>query len=101
MVQIITKTGAHVNLKELLEFNKDLIKFKKTLDNYFEEINQSVKQLEQGWKDEKLLEYKEQFQHYTDILKPLGEELETSRIFMETHWVPKIEKHLNMKPKSN
>lgn len=97
MAKITTKTGAYVNLKELLTFNEELIKFKQALDDYFDKINKSVKELERGWQDEKLEEYKEEFNKYTKLLKPLGEELETSKKFMEEHWVPKIEKHLKMK----
>ncbi len=99
MAKIKTKTGAHVNLIDLVSFNDELIKFKKAMDNYFEKINSSVKDLEKGWQDEKLVEYKTEFKKYTDLLKPLGEELENSKKFMETHWIPKIKKHLELKRK--
>lgn len=99
MAKIKTNTGSHINLKELLSFNEELIKFKQALDDYFDNINSSVKELEREWGDEKLLEYKEEFDKYTKLLKPLGEELETSKKFMEDHWIPRIEKYLNTKRK--
>lgn len=97
MAKIKTKTGAHVNLKELVHFNQELIKFKQSLDNYFDKINISVRELEREWQDEKLEEYKGDFNKYTKLLKPLGEELENYKKFMEEYWIPKIEKHLIMK----
>jgi uncharacterized protein YukE len=97
MAKIQTRTGAHVNLSELLSFNEELIKFKRALDNYLIEINASVKELEKGWQDEKLDEYKTEFNKYTQILTPLGEELERSKKHMEENWIPKIKKHLEMK----
>ncbi len=97
MTKIKTKTGAHVNLSELLSFNEELIKFKRALDGYLIEINSSVKELEKGWQDEKLTEYKTEFNKYTELLKPLGEELERSKKHMEEHWIPKIRKHLELK----
>jgi len=99
MAKIKTKTGAHVNLTDLVTFNDELIEFKKAMDNYFVKIESSVKELERGWQDEKLIEYKTEFKKYTDLLKPLGEELENSKKFMETHWIPKIKKHLDLKRK--
>lgn len=97
MAKIKTQTGAHVNLTDLLSFNAELIEFKKALDGYLEQINSSIQELEKGWQDEKLEEYKSEFKKYTELLKPLGEELESSKKFMETHWIPKIEKHINLK----
>jgi hypothetical protein len=97
MTKILTKTGAHVNLIDLVAFNQDIIKFKKALDNYFEKIESSIKDLEKGWQDEKLHEYKTEFKKYIDLLKPLGEELENSKRFMEEHWIPKIQRHLDLK----
>ena len=99
MAKIKTNTGAHVNLTDLVTFIDELIKFKKAIDNYFEKIESSVKELEKGWQDEKLIEYKTEFRKYTNLLKPLGEELENSKKFMEDHWIPKIKKHLELKRK--
>ncbi len=96
---IKTKTGAHVNLSELIEFNKDLVRFKQALSGYLEGIDQAVKTLENGWQDQKIEEYKSEFKKYTELLKPLGEELESYAKFSEQHWIPLIKKHLDMKRK--
>ena len=42
---IKTKTGAHVNLTELIQFNQDLNKFKKALIDYLEGIDLAMKTL--------------------------------------------------------
>lgn len=97
MAKIKTKTGAHVNLTDLLTFNVELIQFKKALDGYFDQIEASIRELEKGWQDEKLVEYKTKFNKYTELLKPLGEELENTKKFMETHWIPIIKKYLELK----
>ena len=96
---IKTRTGAHVNLHELIEFNKDLEKFSKTLETLFDEVQRSVRELEQGWKDRKLDEFKADFNNYTKKLDPLAKELRSYADFSEKNWIPFIEKHLQMKRK--
>lgn len=92
-----TNTGAHVKLSELIQFNQDLIKFKKALNECSTNIEAAIKTLERGWRDEKLVEYKKDFEKYTKLLEPLANELERYEKFMEAHWIPRIKKHLEMK----
>jgi hypothetical protein len=96
---IKTRTGAHVNLDELIAFNQDLIKFSSTLESIFEGVEQSVRELEKGWQDVKLEEFKTDFNTYTKKLEPLAQEIRSYSKFSEQHWIPLIEKHLNMKRK--
>jgi uncharacterized protein YukE len=96
---IKTRTGAHVNLEELIQFNKDLDKFSKTLKTLFDEVDRSVKELEKGWRDRKLEEFKTDFNKYTTKLEPLAEELKSYADFSEKNWIPLIEKHLQMRRK--
>lgn len=96
-MNIKTEKGAVVNLSALLKFNEDLIHFKYALDGYFDNITSSLRELEQGWQDEKLEEFKIVFNQYAEILKPLGEELEHSKKHMEEYWIPIIQKYLDKK----
>ncbi|CEN44307.1 MULTISPECIES: hypothetical protein [Capnocytophaga] len=97
-IKIKTRTGSHVNLDALLEFNKKLIQFKKALYEYSSEINQALNRLERdGWKDEKFSEYKIAFDKYIKLLEPLGQELEQMEKTMQIKWVPFIRKHLENK----
>jgi hypothetical protein len=96
-MNIKTRTGAYVDLKELVDFNKDLIKFSIALEKLFDGVEQSVRELEKGWNDSKIIEFKADFNTYTKKLEPLAQELRSYSKFSEEHWIPLIERHLNMK----
>lgn len=96
---IKTRTGAHVNLEELIEFNKDLLNFSRTLESLFDGVEKAVRELEQGWQDVKLEEFKEDFNKYTKKLEPLAQEIKSYSKHSEQHWIPLIKKHLDMKRK--
>ena len=96
---ITTKEGVHVNLNDLIEFNKDLVKFKNASTGFLTKINSSVNTAERDWQDEKFVEFKAEFDKYTKILLPLAEELESYKKFSEEHWIPLIKEYLAAKRK--
>lgn len=97
MAKITTKTGAHISLPAIIEFNKDLVKFKGELENFLQNINLSVAELAKSHQDEKFEEFKIEFEKYSKLLKPLADELGNYKEFAEKNWIPKIEEYLKTK----
>jgi hypothetical protein len=87
--------NVQINIKALVEFNKALVAFSSKLNESFSEMDQSLKRLGENWKDEKYIEFKNEFSEHVKKLKPLSDDLKRYRDHSEKHWIPIIQKFLN------
>lgn len=86
--------GAQINIKALAEFNRSLILFSSKLSESMSQMEQSINNLEQYWKDEKFKEFKVGMSGHVKKLQPLSDELKRYKEHSEKEWIPLIEQYL-------
>ncbi len=66
-----------VRLKELQDFQSNILKLSKVLEQYHELVIRTIKMTGQNWRDNKFIEFEKEFRRYQDEIQTISEEYKT------------------------
>ena len=87
-------SNAEFNIPATLTFVDKLESFSKCLANSKSEIETSVKNLGQYWKDPKFLEFQEEFKQHFNDLEDLRQAIESYQEYVLKDLLPDMEEYL-------
>ncbi len=66
-----------VRLKELQDFQSDILKLSNVLEQYYELVIRTMKMTGQNWRDNKFIEFDKEFRRYQEEIQIISEEYKT------------------------
>lgn len=66
-----------VRLKELQDFQSNILKLSKVLEQYYELVIRTMKMIGQNWRDNKFIEFENEFRRYQNEIQTISEEYRT------------------------